>query len=413
MTATTARDVRAPAPHSEHPSLAFERLPPLALYVHLPWCVRKCPYCDFNSYEARGGLPDDAYVGALLRDLDSELGFVRGRALASIFIGGGTPSLFSGRAIGQLLDGIRARVELAADVEVTLEANPGAVEARRFAEFRDAGVGRLSIGIQSFRDDKLRVLGRVHDGAEARHAVGLAKQAGFASLNLDLMYALPGDDVAGSIADLAAAVELEPEHLSWYQLTLEPNTAFERRPPVLPADDLVLEIERAGRELLAHRGFERYEISAYARPGRECTHNVNYWRFGDYVGIGAGAHGKVTLPEQGAIERRAKTRNPRTYMTQAGTVAAVAVERVSTAAQARLEFLMNALRLPGGVTVECFEQRAGQPFAAIEAGMAAAVRRGWLVQETATFRPTPLGLQFLNPMLEIFCEAPGAAPSSP
>ena len=413
MTPTTARDVRALAPHSEPPSLAFARLPPLALYVHLPWCVRKCPYCDFNSYEARGDLPDDAYVGALLRDLDSELGFVRGRALASVFIGGGTPSLFSGRAIGQLLDGIRARVELAADVEVTLEANPGAVEAGRFAEFRDAGVGRLSIGIQSFRDDRLRALGRVHDGAEARHAVGLAKQAGFASLNVDLMYALPGDDLAGSIADLAAAVELEPEHLSWYQLTLEPNTAFERRPPVLPADDLVLEIERAGRELLASRGFARYEISAYARPGRECAHNLNYWRYGDYLGIGAGAHGKVTLPEQDAIERRAKTRNPRTYMLQAGTATAVAVERVNTGAQASLEFLMNALRLPGGVTVECFEQRAGQPFTAIEAGMAAAARRGWLVQERATFRPTPLGLQFLNPMLEIFCEAPGAAPSSP
>jgi putative oxygen-independent coproporphyrinogen III oxidase len=406
MIATTARHDRAIAPRPEPRRLAFERLPPLSLYIHLPWCVRKCPYCDFNSYEARGELPDEAYVGALLRDLDSELGFVRGRALASVFIGGGTPSLFPGRAIARLLDGIRARVELAADAEVTLEANPGAVEGGRFAEFRDAGVGRLSIGIQSFRDDKLRALGRVHGGAEARHAVELAKRAGFASVNFDLMYALPGDDVAGSIADLTAAVELEPEHLSWYQLTLEPNTAFARRPPALPPDELVLEIERVGRALLASRGFERYEISAYARPGRECVHNLNYWRYGDYLGIGAGAHGKLTLPEQGAIERRAKTRNPRTYLARAGMSAAVAVERVDTGAQASLEFLMNALRLPGGVTVDCFEERAGQPFAAIEAGVAAAVRRGWLMAEPAQLRPTPLGLQFLNPMLEMFCEAP-------
>jgi oxygen-independent coproporphyrinogen-3 oxidase len=412
MIATTARHDRAIAPHAERRRLAFERLPPLSLYLHLPWCVRKCPYCDFNSYEARGELPDQTYVDALLRDLDSELGFVRGRAVASVFIGGGTPSLFPGRAIARLLDGIRSRVELAADAEVTLEANPGAVEAGRFAEFRDAGVGRLSIGIQSFRDDKLRALGRVHDGAEARRAVDVAKRAGFASVNLDLMYALPGDDVAGSIADLTAAVELAPEHLSWYQLTLEPNTAFERRPPALPPDELVLEIERVGRALLASRSFGRYEISAYARPGRECVHNLNYWRYGDYLGIGAGAHGKVTLPEQGAIERRAKARNPRTYLAQAGTAAAVAVERVDSAAQASLEFLMNALRLPGGVTVDCFEARAGQPFAVIEAGVAAAVRRGWLVAEAGLLRPTPLGLQFLNPMLETFCEAPSTHDSA-
>ena len=404
MTTSTARDVRAAAGGA----LTLRGLPPLSLYVHLPWCVRKCPYCDFNSYEARGDLPDEAYVRALLRDLDSELGFVRGRAVASVFVGGGTPSLFSGRAIAQLLDGIRARVELAAGAEITLEANPGAVEAGRFAEFRGAGASRLSIGVQSFRDAKLRALGRVHDGAAARHALGLAQQAGFGSVNLDLMYALPGDDLDGSIADLAEAVALAPGHISWYQLTLEPNTAFERRPPALPADELVLEIERAGRELLASAGFARYEVSAYAMPGRECAHNTNYWQFGDYLGIGAGAHGKITLPEQGAIERRAKTRNPRTYMTQAGTPAAVAVERVTTAGQARLEFLMNALRLVRGVTVECFEERAGQPFAAIEPGVAAAVRRGWLAAQAGVLRATPLGLTFLNPMLESFCEAPSS-----
>jgi oxygen-independent coproporphyrinogen-3 oxidase len=406
MTALTVRDVRAQAAPSPRGELEIRRLPPLSLYVHLPWCVRKCPYCDFNSYEARGELPDEAYVDALLRDLDSELGFVRGRAVESVFIGGGTPSLFSGRAITRLLDGIRARVELAVAVEVTLEANPGAVEAGRFEEFRDAGVNRLSIGIQSFRDQRLRALGRVHDGAEARRAVHAAQRAGFESVNLDLMYGLPGDDAAGSVADLAAAIELEPQHLSWYQLTLEPNTAFERRPPALPDEDLVLHVERAGRELLASAGFTRYEISAYARPGRECAHNSSYWGFGDYLGIGAGAHGKVTLPEQRAIERRAKTRNPRTYLALAGTVAAVAAERVGTAAQARLEFLMNALRLVRGVSADCFEERAGQPFATIEAGVAAAARRGWLVDEPRMLRPTALGLALLNPMLEMFCEPP-------
>jgi oxygen-independent coproporphyrinogen-3 oxidase len=408
MTALTLRAVRAEVARSPRGELKIPRLPPLSLYVHLPWCVRKCPYCDFNSYEARGELPDEAYVDALLRDLDSELGFVRGRAIESVFIGGGTPSLFSGRAIARLLDGIRARVELAAAVEVTLEANPGAVEAGRFAEFRDAGVNRLSIGIQSFRDERLRALGRVHDGADARRAVHVAKRAGFDSVNLDLMYGLPSDDAAGSIADLAAAVELEPEHVSWYQLTLEPNTAFERRPPVLPDEDLVLDVERAGRELLASAGFTRYEISAYARPGRESAHNSSYWRFGDYLGIGAGAHGKVTLPEQGALERRAKTRNPRTYLGLAGTASAVTVEHVHTAAQARLEFLMNALRLVRGVSAACFEERAGQPFASLEAGIAAAVRRGWLVDEPGTLRPTAMGLALLNPVLEMFCEPPSS-----
>ncbi|HET8697731.1 MAG TPA: radical SAM family heme chaperone HemW [Gammaproteobacteria bacterium] len=406
MTALIGRHVRADAARSPRGELELERLPPLSLYVHLPWCVRKCPYCDFNSYESRGALPDEAYVDALLRDFDSELGLVRGRAIESVFIGGGTPSLFPGPAIGRLLEGIRARVTLAAAVEVTLEANPGAVEAGRFAQFRDAGVNRLSIGVQSFRDERLRALGRVHGGAEARRAVRLAKQAGFDSVNLDLMYGLPDDDAAGSIADLAAAVELEPEHVSWYQLTLEPNTAFERRPPALPDEDFVLDVERAGRELLTGAGFTRYEISAYARPGRECAHNSSYWRFGDYLGIGAGAHGKVTLPEQRAIERRAKTRNPRTYLVLAGTAAAVSVERIDTAAQARLEFLMNALRLVRGVSADCFEERAGQPFAALDAGVAAAVRRGWLVDEPRMLRPTALGLALLNPMLEMFCEPP-------
>ena len=290
--------------------LAFTALPPLGLYVHLPWCIRKCPYCDFNSYEAgKGGFDDTRYVEALLRDLDAEVLLAQGRVLSSVFIGGGTPSLFSGAAIARLLAGVRERVDLAQSAEVTLEANPGAVEAARFAEYRDAGVNRLSIGVQSFRAEQLRRLGRVHGPDEAVRAIALARAGGFASFNVDLMYALPDDEPEGALADLHAALEQEPPHLSWYQLTLEPNTAFHRRPPPLPGEDVVLEIECRGRELLAASGYRRYEVSAYERAGR-CVHNSNYWRFGDYLGLGAGAHGKVTLPKEAAIERRAKARNP-------------------------------------------------------------------------------------------------------
>jgi len=382
--------------------LHFDTLPPLSLYVHLPWCVRKCPYCDFNSYEARGALADIEYVAALLRDLGAELALAQGRAIETIFLGGGTPSLFSGAAIARLLDGTRASAAVAANAEITLEANPGAADAARFAAFREAGVNRLSIGVQSFRDDKLRVLGRVHDAAQAEAAVVAARAAGFENLNLDLMYGLPGDDVAGAVADLERAIALKPEHLSWYQLTLEPNTAFERRPPALPDDDVVAAIEEQGRALLAAHGYERYEVSAYARRGRRCLHNLNYWQFGDYLGVGAGAHGKVTLPAAGEIARRAKTRNPRTYLQHAGCAAATSEERVTTRAQAALELLMNALRVLDGMPIETFEARAGQPAAAIEAARAAAVTRGWLRAEPDRLRATPSGVEKLNRLLELF-----------
>ena len=384
------------------PALRFDSLPPLSLYVHLPWCVRKCPYCDFNSYEARGALPDLEYVAALLRDLRGELPFAQGRAIETIFLGGGTPSLFSGTAIARLLDGLRADASIAPNAEITLEANPGAVDAARFAAFREAGVNRLSIGIQSFRDDKLRALGRVHSSAQTEAAVATARAAGFANVNLDVMYGLPGDDVGGAVADLERAVALAPEHISWYHLTLEPNTAFERRPPPLPDDDVVASIEEQGRALLAAHGYERYEISAYARRGRRCLHNVNYWQFGDYLGVGAGAHGKVTLLEAGEIARRAKTRNPRTYLRLAGRADATGEERVVTRAQAALELLMNALRLLDGTTVETFEARAGQPAAAIAAARAVAAARGWLGAEPDRLRATPAGLQRLNRLLELF-----------
>jgi putative oxygen-independent coproporphyrinogen III oxidase len=386
----------------EDAGLRFGGLPPLSLYAHLPWCVRKCPYCDFNSHEARGALPDSEYVEALLRDLRTELPLARGRPIDTIFLGGGTPSLFSGGAIARLLDGVRAELGLAPHAEITLEANPGAVDASSFAAFKDAGVNRLSIGIQSFRNEQLRALGRVHGDAEAEAAVATARAAGFTDLNLDLMYGLPGDTVAGAVADLERAVALSPTHISWYQLTLEPNTAFERRPPALPDDGMVAAIEERGRALLAANGYERYEISAYARLGRRCRHNLNYWQFGDYVGIGAGAHGKLTLPADGEISRRAKTRNPRTYLARAGTAEATSEERVRTRAQAALEYLMNALRLLEGAPVAIFEARAGQPAAAIGSARAAAIARGWLTSEPDRLRATAAGLDRLNRLLELF-----------
>jgi oxygen-independent coproporphyrinogen-3 oxidase len=406
MTPSAPRASYAPLPSAARDDgrLTFSALPPLALYVHLPWCIRKCPYCDFNSYEAaKGDVSEDDYVDALLRDLDGELPLVRSRQLESVYIGGGTPSLFSGEAILRLLEGIRGRVALAAEAEVTLEANPGAAEAHRFERYRDAGVTRLSIGVQSFRAEQLRRLGRVHGPEEAARAAELARKAGFASVNLDLMYGLPGDDVEGALADLRAALALAPPHLSWYQLALEPNTAFHRRPPPLPPEDAVLEIERRGRQLLREHGYARYEISAYAQPGKRCKHNLNYWQFGDYLGIGAGAHGKVTLAADHGIERRAKTRNPRTYVSAAGSPRATDVERIIDAKQVALEALMNALRLPDGVAAATFEQRAGQPLAGIAGGIEAARAKGWLKADPQRLQPTPAGLQMLNPLLSLFC----------
>jgi putative oxygen-independent coproporphyrinogen III oxidase len=393
--------VPVPLP-GETAELHFDGLPPLALYVHLPWCVRKCPYCDFNSYEARGELPDLDYVDALLSDLRSELPLAQGRAIETIFLGGGTPSLFSGAAIARLLDGLRAEAVLAPGIEITLEANPGAVDAERFAAFREAGVNRLSIGIQSFRDRQLRVLGRVHDARQAEAAVAAARAAGFDNINLDLMYGLPDDDAGGAVADLERALELEPSHVSWYQLTLEPNTAFERRPPALPDDDVVARIEERGRALLGMHGYARYEISAYALRERRCRHNLNYWQFGDYLGLGAGAHGKITLPGAAALERRAKTRNPRTYLHRAGSAGAVTAERVARRSQAALEFLMNALRVLDGTPVNTFVARAGQPIDAIGAARAEGVARGWLHADTDLLRATPAGIEKLNRLLGLF-----------
>ena len=286
------------------------RLPPLSLYIHIPWCERKCPYCDFNSHTAPGTLPERDYVTALLADLDADLGFVQGRSLTSIFIGGGTPSLLSVPALSDLLDGIRSRVGIEPDCEITLEANPGSAEAGKFAGFVDAGVNRLSLGVQSFDDRRLALLGRVHNGEQAMVAVGLARDAGIRNLNLDLMHGLPGQRVSEAGDDLELAVALAPEHLSWYQLTIERNTAFWRRPPELPGESGLAGIQAKGETILAHAGYEIYEVSAYARAGYRCRHNLNYWQFGDYLGIGAGAHGKVTRLAENDVIRTAKWQQP-------------------------------------------------------------------------------------------------------
>ncbi len=374
---------------------------PLGLYIHIPWCLRKCPYCDFNSHPQRGGLDQAGYVDALLADLAQEQALARGRPLHSIFIGGGTPSLFSGAAIGRLLAGVRALIPWAPDIEISLEANPGAVEAVRFEGYRSAGVNRLSLGVQSFDPGCLQRLGRIHSADEALDAVATARAAGFDNLNLDLMFGLPGQDLAMARRDLESALALAPEHLSYYQLTLEPNTAFHARPPVVPDDDSSWEMQQQGQALLAAAGFGQYEVSAYARPGRRCRHNLNYWGFGDYLGVGAGAHAKLSL-EAGAVERRWKLRDPRAYQASAAGPGRVSGRRRLTRADLVLEFMMNALRLNQGFTPAQFEARTGLALAAAEPALTRARDAGLLELGAAEIRPSELGRRFLNDLLDYF-----------
>ncbi len=373
---------------------------PLALYVHLPWCVRKCPYCDFNSYTRDGALPEADYVTALLADLDADLAHAAGRPLCSLFIGGGTPSLFSGAAVARLLDGIRARLSFVADAELTLEANPGAVDAANFAAYRAAGINRLSIGVQSFRAAQLAKLGRVHDVADIERAIATAQDSGFDNFNLDLMHGLPGDAPDDALRDLDRALSFAPPHLSWYQLTLEPGTAFARRPPRLPPHDRIADEFERGCALLAGEGYHRYEISAFARAGRAARHNLNYWQHGDYLGIGAGAHGKFTTAQ--AIVRSEKRRQPASYMKAAlagrpaGTTEHVAPrERIA-------EFMLNALRLHDGFEREWMHVRGGIDAATVEPLIALAATRGWLTDDGVRCAPTALGYRFLNDLQLLF-----------
>lgn len=371
--------------------------PPLSLYIHIPWCVRKCPYCDFNSHARNRALPETEYLRALLADLDSELAFSVGRSVQSVFFGGGTPSLLSGATVGAILDGVNARLTVAGDAEITLEANPGTAESRRFIDFLAAGVNRLSIGVQSFADEQLNRLGRIHDSAQAVAAFDAARAAGFDNINLDLMHGLPGQTTASAIADLDRAIALAPEHLSWYQLTIERNTAFHKEPPTLPDEEELEVIEFAGFDRLAAAGYRRYEISAYARDGAQCVHNSHYWRFGDYIGIGAGAHGKLTDASAGRINRRQKTRAPGDYLADCTG----ATTRPVDADQLPVEFAMNALRLADGFEPGLFEARTGLPFDDIRPIVDALRARG-LLEPEGKIRCSTTGWRYLDTVVQAF-----------
>ena len=379
--------------------------PPLSLYVHLPWCVRKCPYCDFNSHAGKGALPFDAYVDALVADLDADLPLAWGRVVHSVFFGGGTPSLFPPEAIDRFLQQASARLRFAPDVEITLETNPGTVEHGPFPGYRAAGVNRLSFGVQSFDDGCLQRLGRIHSSGDAERAVKAAQDAGLDNLNIDLMYALPGQALAMALEDVERALALAPTHLSHYQLTLEPNTVFAARPPQgLPDEDGAWDMQEACQARLAEAGFAQYEISAYARPGRQCAHNLNYWRFGDYLGIGAGAHGKLTLGADQQVLRRWKVKHPAEYLAKAGTAAAIGGDEVLTPQRLPFDFMLNALRLNEGVPAALFEARTGLPLEAIADRMADARARGWLEPDPAWLRPTELGRRFANDVIGLFLD---------
>ncbi|MFO7705009.1 MAG: radical SAM family heme chaperone HemW [Halopseudomonas sp.] len=379
------------------------QLPPLAAYVHIPWCVRKCPYCDFNSHVSEQGLPEAEYIDALIADLQLDLpgaqGCEKDRQLTSIFFGGGTPSLFSAESLGRLLEAMARRLNFAPDIEITLEANPGTFEQAKFAGYRAAGINRLSIGIQSFNARHLKALGRIHDDREALAAVAMARQAGFDNLNLDLMHGLPDQSLDDAMADINQAIALGPEHLSWYQLTLEPNTVFYSQPPILPVEDTLWAIQEAGQARLAEVGLVQYEVSAYAQPGRQARHNLNYWQYGDFIGIGAGAHGKLSHPD-GRIERYWKTRQPKDYLDPGKDYCAG--RKVIAPGDLPFDFLMNALRLSDGVPTAYYLARTGQPIAAIAPLLNDAVRKGLLEPWEQQLRPTERGRLFLNDLLEMF-----------
>ena len=375
------------------------QLPELSLYIHLPWCQRKCPYCDFNSHEART-IPETEYLAALLRDLQSDLALARGRMVQTVFIGGGTPSLFSADAIARLLDGVATSLTLAPDVEVTLEANPGSAEAQKFAGFRAAGINRLSLGVQSLDDACLQALGRVHDSGQARQAIEYALAAGFDSVNIDLMHGLPGQTPASAETDLRAALAYAPSHLSWYQLTIEPNTVFHKRPPLLPLEDVLADIQQAGEELLAAAGYRQYEVSAYSRPGKQCRHNLNYWTFGDYLGIGAGAHGKLSFAHR--IVRQQRHRQPELYMDKALAGAAVAQEHEVSRRELPFEYMLNALRLKDGFTLQDFIEKTGLPPNSVRGQLQKAEQSGWLEADGAWLRPTARGFDFLSDLQSLF-----------
>ena len=386
-------------------TLQLAALPPLSLYIHLPWCLRKCPYCDFNSHELRpadsvaGELPEQRYINALMADLEAAVPLVWGRTVHSIFIGGGTPSLFSPQAIDQLLSGVRARLRLESDCEITLEANPGTFEKDRFRAFRNAGVTRLSIGVQSFNDAHLKTLGRVHNGAQAIAAVEEAAQA-FDTFNLDIMYALPGQTLSNMEQDMQTAIALQPPHISIYHLTIEPNTYFSKFPPAIPEDDIAYEMLDRITEMTTAAGMARYEISAYAKLGHGCFHNTNYWQFGDYLGIGAGAHSKLSFPPR--VVRQVRWREPKLYMDNALAGNALSQDEDVKRAGLPFEYMLNALRLRDGFLLQDFVARTGLPLTSIEPGLQQAEEKGLITRDMVRVRPTERGFDFLSDLQGLF-----------
>jgi len=382
--------------------VAFQALPPLSLYIHIPWCVRKCPYCDFNSHETKAAFPEKEYVAALVRDLEMALPQIWGRKVYTIFFGGGTPSLLSGEAVNEILRNVRMLLPLDMNAEITLEANPGTVESDRFAAFREAGVNRLSMGIQSFNDKHLKSLGRIHSADEAKRAIDIA-QRHFDNINLDLMYALPSQTLEEALQDVQSALRYKPQHLSCYHLTLEPNTQFHHNPPALPDDDASAEMQQCIEELLATHGYEHYETSAFAQPKRRAKHNLNYWQFGDYLGIGAGAHSKLSFPDK--VLRQARYKQPQSYMQQVAAGAPIQIENVVAVDALPFEFMMNALRLNEGFDSNLFAERTSLTLLSIQNELLEAERRGLLSRDHQRIAPTQLGQRFLNDLLELFLTA--------
>jgi oxygen-independent coproporphyrinogen-3 oxidase len=397
--AGTTRQASHPTPFTLHPSPRLKALPPLSLYIHIPWCVRKCPYCDFNSHEAREPVPERRYIDALIADLETALPLVWGRKVYSVFFGGGTPSLFSAAGIDAILSAVRARIPLASDAEITLEANPGTFEAVKFRAFRASGINRLSIGIQSFNPRHLKALGRIHDDKEARAAIEIARRD-FDNFNLDLMYGLPQQSVDEARADIETALSFAPPHVSAYHLTIEPNTYFHRYPPLLPDDDATAQMQQAIEDALSAAGYRHYETSAFAQPGRQARHNLNYWTFGDYLGIGAGAHSKLSFPDH--IARQARYKQPKQYIESAEAGNAVQESHDVAARDIPFEFMMNALRLSNGFAVLLFEERAGVPLTVVLKQLEQAEQKGLIERDHQRITPTALGRRFLNDLLQIF-----------
>lgn len=382
-------------------AIRLSALPPLSLYIHFPWCEKKCPYCDFNSHQVKSpGFDEARYINALLADLQTELPRVWGRKVHTIFIGGGTPSLLSAKGMQHLLSSVRALLPLEADAEITMEANPGSVEAEKFAGFADSGINRVSLGIQSFNDLQLKALGRIHNESEAKRAIEIAMRY-FGSVNLDLMYALPSQTVADAALDIATALSFGTSHLSMYHLTMEPNTYFASFPPALPSEDESDAMFEQNLTMLDHAGLERYEVSAYCKTGFECKHNLNYWRFGDYIGIGAGAHGKISLPHE--ITRQIRERHPETYMQQIEQTGSALIESKSIPANdLPFEFMLNALRLTEGVSTASFSERTGLPLHRIANALELASKKGLLDENPSLLKPTALGLRYLNDLQTLF-----------